>query len=107
MVAADLRDKGSRGDCIVVETQTRQIREEVWVCEEGITTVEDLFCFFIDLPRYSHHLRIEGWVSKQAGRRESRYEEQLVIDLIANLAREIHKGEFRHNAFAELTITAI
>jgi hypothetical protein len=72
-----------------VQPESREAGEKVGMCEEGVTAVEDLLGLVVDFPAYNENLRIYWGIDEKSWDGERRYDKDLAVYLIADLAREI------------------
>lgn len=59
-------------DCIVIESKSRKTVKEIWMGEEGITAVENLFGFFVNFAANREYFGIYRGVAEASWGRERR-----------------------------------
>jgi hypothetical protein len=59
------------------------------MCKESVTTIEDLFSLVVHFSTYGEDLRIYWRIAEESGDGERRYDEELAVYLVADLAGEI------------------
>ncbi len=59
------------------------------MCEESIAAIQDLPRFLVDLSAYGQDLRVYWRITEESRDGERRYDKELAVYLVSNLAREI------------------
>ena len=93
VIAADHGNQVGAADGVVVQPQAWEVGEKAGVCNERVAAIEDVSGLLMYFAAYAEDLRVYWRMAKLSLGREGGKDEEVLVDLIADLSREIEKRE--------------